>query len=166
MREPIKIAWASEEFEGMKPTVYDWARMAAFIDGEGHISICANRTSVGNRRYQARIIISNTNPVLPNWLKETFGGFLLFRDVQKRNPKAKQVYIWNCTSQRAAWILHNCMPWLILKGAQAKILMELQECINKSRTSLGAPIALQDAARREDLKQQLHKLNARGSTRE
>ena len=31
--------WKAEEFDGLKPTVYDWCRVAAFLDGEGNLNI-------------------------------------------------------------------------------------------------------------------------------
>ena len=156
--------WGAEEFDGRKPTVYDWVRAAAFIDGEGNVNI----TTIYDKRranpihYQARVLIGNTNPALAVWLRKTFGGNIVLRDMQRHNPRAKQTYIWSATSARAAWIMHNCMPWFLLKQAQAEVLLQMQEEIDQTRQGRNRTVAPERLAVRLDLKNQLHKLNAKG----
>lgn len=155
--------WKAEEFDGLKPTVYDWVRMAAFLDGEGNLNINPRYDTRNNSRgwqVQVRILIGNTNPALPVWLRKTFGGNIILRQV--KNLKAKDSYIWSCTSARAAWVLTNCMPWFLLKSAQAEILISLQEEIDATRQGRGRRVADASVERRMLLKQELHKLNAKG----
>jgi hypothetical protein len=158
--------WKAEEFDGLKPNVYDWVRMAAFLDGEGNMNINPitdkRRSFNGGLRYQVRILIGNTNPALPVWLRETFGGNIVLRNSQLHNPRAKQSYIWSCTSARAAWILQNCLPWFLLKLAQAKLLITLQEEIDTTRQGRNKFVAPERLVRRQEIKDQLHKLNAKG----
>jgi hypothetical protein len=158
--------WKAEEFDGLKPTTYDWCRMAAFLDGEGNMNINPindKRRKLNNGlHYQVRILIGNTNPALPVWLRETFGGNIVLRNAQKYNPRAKQTYIWSCTSARAAWILQNCLPWFLLKLAQAKLLITLQEEIDGTRQGRSRVIAPERLERRQAIKDELHKLNAKG----
>jgi len=156
--------WKAEELEGHKPTVYDWVRMAAFLDGEGNLSIY---TTKDHRRktlnhMQTRVLIGNTNPALPAWLKETFGGNIVLRNSQKYNPRAKQAYIWSASSARAVWILHNCLPWFLLKAAQAKVIIQLQEDFDQTRQGTRQPVSQERLALRDSLKSELHKLNAKG----
>jgi len=157
--------WKAEEFDSLKPTVYDWARMAAFLDGEGHLNInpIYDKRRIKNPTHlQVRILIGNTNPALPVWLRETFGGNIVLRNSQRNNPRAKQSYIWSCTSARAAWIMHNAMPWFLLKEAQAKLLLTLQEEIDKTRQGRGKFVSPERLKQRMEIKNQLHKLNAKG----
>lgn len=159
--------WKADEFDGHKPTTYDWCRLAAFIDGEGNMNINPiydkRRVHTGNATHlQVRVLIGNTNPALPVWLREVFGGNIVLRNQQRTNPRAKQSYIWSCTSARAAWIMHNCMPWFLLKKAQAEILIQLQEEIDQTRQGRSRQVAPERLAIRMELKNQLHKLNAKG----
>lgn len=154
-------AWKSEELDGLKPTIYDWCRMAAFLDGEGHLNINPIPCRDGkNRRIQVRLIIGNTSAELGKWLKDNFGGNIVLR--QPKNPNARLQYIWSCTAARAAWILYNSLPWFVIKGAQAKILLTLQEEIDKTRQGRGRTVSDEQWNVRFELKSQLHKLNAVG----
>lgn len=156
--------WKAEEFDGLKPTVYDWVRMAAFLDGEGNLNInpIRDKSRKVAVRCQVRILIGNTNPALPVWIRETFGGNIVLRDVKRYNPRAKQSYIWSCTAGRAAWILYNCLPWFLLKGAQAKILISLQEDIDTTYQGRNRKVSQERLDQRLALKDVLHKLNAKG----
>jgi len=155
--------WKAEEFDGLKPTVYDWTRMAAFLDGEGHLNLNPIPLKAGRgRRIQVRIIIGNTSPALTTWLKETFGGNIVLRDMSKHNPNARLQYIWSCTSGRAAWVLTNCLPWFIIKAAQAKILIAMQTEIDKTRQGRGRTVSDEQWDIRFALKAELHKLNVVG----
>lgn len=154
--------WKTEEFDGLKPTTYDWCRMAAFIDGEGHLSISGTYTAKGRPRYQVRILIGNTNAELPLWLRETFGGHTVVRDAQRYNPRSKQSYIWSANAARACWIMKNCEPWFLMKLAQAKLLMQLQERIDLTRQGRGREVPPEEQTARMEIKQQLHKLNQKG----
>jgi hypothetical protein len=154
--------WKAEEFDGLKPTVYDWVRMAAFLDGEGNLNINPRRNRGHEVQVQVRILIGNTNPALAVWLRKTFGGNIVLRDSRRYNPNAKQTYIWSCTAARAAWVLTNCLPWFLLKGPQAEILISLQEEIDRTRQGRGRRVTDESWERRFALKDELHKLNAKG----
>ena len=154
--------WKAEEFDGLKPTVYDWCRVAAYIDGEGHLNINPSKTRIGNQRFTSRILIGNTNPALAIWLKDTFGGNIIIRQSRRWNPRAKDAYIWSCTAARACWILHNCTTWMLLKKDQARILMELQLSVDGTRQGRGRSVDLGVISYRSGLNEELHKLNAKG----
>jgi hypothetical protein len=69
------------------------------------------------------VTVANTDVRLMAWLKETFGGS--FKDANTDKYYAgknwKRSYHWGVSSHRAAWFLHNCMPYFIMKGEQAQI---------------------------------------------
>lgn len=152
-----KRLWRAEEFDGLKPTVYDWCRMAAFIDGEGCLQVNPYKKT---RKVQVRMLIGNTNPNLAAWLKPTFGGHVVI--TTKPSPKYKDAYIWSCTSGRAAWIMYNCLPWFLLKKAQAELLMELQTHIDQTRQGRGRRVSEEEYEYRDGVHAQIKKLNARG----
>lgn len=156
--------WKTEEFDGLKPTTYDWCRLAAFIDGEGNICITHNRTKKGSIRYMTRVLIGNTNAALPLWLKETFGGNIVSRSPKKYNPNSKHSYIWSANASRSCWILHNCAPWFLMKLAQAQLMMQLQERIDANNyQGRGREVPAEEQQARLEIKQQMHKLNAKGA---
>lgn len=155
----IRRQWRSEELAGLKPTVYDWVRIAAFIDGEGHLDI--NHCNNWKRSDVTRVIISNTHAGLPTWLVRTFGGTITMR--VHKNPKWKAQYIWSCASARAAWIIHNALPWLIIKHEQGKLLLELQDELDQTKQSRNhRGITAESFALRERISADLKKLNAKG----
>ncbi len=156
--------WKSEEFDDLKPTTYDWCRMAAFIDGEGCLDVntMAKRVQAGGTSYTVRIVLGNTNPRLAVWLKRTFGGSVKIRQNSEYNKNWKDSYIWVAMSTRAAWIMHNCLPWLLLKDAQASLLMSLQENIDLTRQGRGRSVDPESIAWRRQLKDELRLLNAKG----
>jgi hypothetical protein len=162
MTKTYKVAsrrqWKAEELDGLKPTVYDWCRMAAFLDGEGCLQF--NPYKRFRRKGQVRIIVLNTNPALPTWILQTFGGNVVIRD--HNNPKWKISYCWSCTAGRAAWIMHNCLPWFLLKKAQAELLLELQTHIDQTRQGRGRQISDEECAYRDGVHVEIKKLNAKG----
>jgi len=149
--------WKAEEFDGLKPTIYDWCRMAAFLDGEGNIQVNPYKKT---RKVQVRLIICNTNEILPLWLQENFGGNIIARP--QKNPKWKTAYVWSCTSGRACWVLFNSLPWLLLKESQAKLLMQLQEHIDTTPHGRGTRLSEAAHEYRDAVHIQIKKLNAKG----
>lgn len=102
----------------------DWARLAAFLDGEGSIMISIQRRS---KRWKPsrqpamslRIHVYNTDIRLINWLVETFGGQF---EVNSNSTHVKRpVYKWRCLGKDRRFILEGCMPYFILKKQQAEI---------------------------------------------
>jgi hypothetical protein len=150
--------WKAEELNGLKPTVYDWCRMAAFLDGEGSLQVNPYRKT---RKVQVRMLLVNTNPALSAWALQTFGGNVVIR--RHDNPKWKDAYVWSCTAARAAWIMHNCLPWFLLKKAQAELLMALQDHIDSViRQGRGRRISDEDHEYRDGVHAQVKRLNATG----
>jgi hypothetical protein len=72
----------------------DLAYAAGIFDGEGSVSIIHTKTGHTKadgsiyRHYRLQVCVVNTNPILCQWLKETFGGcitqsHLEFQDLRK-----------------------------------------------------------------------------------
>lgn len=159
-KKTLRGLWRSEELDGLKPTVFDWARLAAFIDGEGTIDI---NTSRAHPSFTARIIIGNTNPKLAMWLIKTFGGSVkLLKQSDKYRTRWKDQYIWYAMSTRAAWCLFNAQPWMLLKDAQAELLMALQTNIDSTKQGRGRTVSSESIELRKRIKDDLHMLNAKG----
>jgi len=98
---------------------------AGIIDGEGCIYI----TKVRDRRnsHSLYIWIGNTSKAMVDKLSELWGTVPFKRKPRStnicRNPR--QLWIWAVTGSRAAGILKQCRPYLIAKGLQADIALDL-----------------------------------------
>jgi hypothetical protein len=108
-----------------KPTEVDWARLAAFIDGEG--SIVINKAGKNGTRFTVRISISNTDPRLIHWIKNTFGGSVCIHRVS--NPKHRDSMKWDAACREAQTILQNCYQYLIIKREQADVALAYYETV-------------------------------------
>jgi len=103
----------------MEPTQIDWARLAAFIDGEGTIVIKSYKV----KYTQLFIRIANTDPRLPIWCKDVFGGQLYASDSNAIRKNGRRVYTWVLQSKKAELILRGCLPYFLLKKEQAEIAL-------------------------------------------
>lgn len=136
-----------------KPTKLDWARLAAYIDGEGAILI--NRSFWANKGWQKiwlRLNVTNTDPRLPQWCKKTFGVGNVNLSDRRRKPQHRQSFRWDVSSRQAETILRGCLPWFLIKKEEAEIALAFQE-------TLGGPgriVSQETWEKRELLRQQLH----------
>jgi|SRR5580692_2853114 hypothetical protein len=112
----------------MEPTQIDWARLAAFIDGEGTIVIKPYLV----KYTQLFVRIANTDPRLPLWCRKCFDhGKVYASDSQSRKfPGRMRVYTWIVQSKKAELILRGCLPYFILKKEQAEIALAYRETFN------------------------------------
>jgi len=94
----------------------DWARLAAFIDGEGTVRVYKAPTG----RWGLRVVISNTDIRLISWLEETFGGYVY--NVKPSTGNTKPSFQWIFAS-RIDLILAPCLPYFIIKRDQAEIAL-------------------------------------------
>jgi hypothetical protein len=108
----------------MEITKQDWIRLAAFIDGEGSIYIKPLQTK--SARYNQLVIhIANTDPRLPCWCQETFGGKVYRCDSNQRlnGDQQKIAYSWRIFSKNAENIIRGCLPYFLLKREQAEVAL-------------------------------------------
>lgn len=114
-------------------SLIDWARLAAYIDGEGHIAINQEQ-----RGYQyIRIVVTNTDPRLIAWLLTTFGG-----GVMKGKPQSerhRKVYKWSASCRHAEALLRAAQPFFITKRDQAEIALAFQDTLAGYRKGNNIP---------------------------
>ena len=73
-------------------TDVDWARLAAFIDGEGTIFI---QRAGARGPHCLVVIVSNTSPLLTAWLETTFGGNVYFSHSAALRARSSRIcYSW------------------------------------------------------------------------
>jgi hypothetical protein len=111
------------------------AYLAGAIDADGYITIGRSTRKVGNRYghtptyYVAKVGFVETSPIIPDLLKETFGGSTYQH--QPKNPSHKRVYSWQVSSKIAGPTLHALMPFLRLKQCQAELTLALIEMMRR-----------------------------------
>jgi hypothetical protein len=107
----------------------DWARLAAYIDGEGSIQIRPHRA---RSNHALNISITNTDYRLLVWLESNFGG-KIYKVVGCKTTTKKHVWRWEARAAGCRPILEGCLPYFIVKREQAEIaiafknLCELQK---------------------------------------
>lgn len=141
----------------------DWARMAAFIDGEGHIRIglTVHRTPKlsGRTHYECiDIIVTNCDPRLIQWLHQNFGG-RAYPKKQKLNPRWRPSFCWTLSAVQAAAVLKGCLPYFVIKREQAELALAMQATMVKCGVK-GTPQHVIDT--RRVIRSQLMSLTARG----
>ena len=146
-------------------SVADWARMAAFIDGEGCLCIRRyfnkTRQAVG---HHLRIQIANTDARLVLWLRDTF----LIGNVHVRRvgtDKNRTLYTWEVTGKAAEFVLRNCYQYLVVKVDQADVAMRFQqECTGFERNGRGNKLSPEVVAKREELSRLISDLKYKPQT--
>jgi hypothetical protein len=149
------------------PNEIDWARLAAYIDGEGMIDIHTHRQwreHLGrtHETMYVRIAIGNTDPRLAQWCQRLFGGNISFNRKDHQHPKWRNILTWYVTSKTAVEIISNCLPYFLLKREQAEIALVFQETVFRVGRSGHTTATL---GRRQQLQQQMkHLKRAQQST--
>lgn len=151
----------------------EWARLAAFLDGEGHITIARQTSSWRKNRsphpcqHVAHVSISNTDPRLPMWLRDTFGGSQVEQQKHAKNPNWKDIFHWRVTGKNASLILRGCYQYLILKRDQADIALAFNSLLeNGSYRGTRNSVSQEDWNKREEFCKNIHILTARGKRAE
>jgi hypothetical protein len=98
----------------------DWAKLAAYIDGEGCISIMKCNPAFNRQTWILSVTVSNTDPRLPQWIKDRVGGQFSSQAVGTRKATLP-IFHWNVRNKQAELVLRNCLPHFVIKREQAEI---------------------------------------------
>lgn len=143
-----------------EPTIAELCYLAGVLDSDGCLSITKNIGLRKNPRYVFAMNVTNTSETLMIWLVEKFGGFYNHR--RQMSERHKITYGWHHRNGSAFWILKLVEPHLIIKGAQARVAIQLLE--NWKTTQGGFASCIEDAEveRREGCYLQMKVLNRFG----
>lgn len=148
-----------------EPSEIDWARLAAFIDGEGCIRITERKNPKWKRAYlSTQIVVANTDPKLPVWLKATLGGAVYERKHNQSHPRAKywaNCLSWVISAAMAKHVLECCMPYFIIKRDQAETALAFQATLGHLKGNKKTPPEVIE--RQYQFKQELSELKGRAS---
>ncbi len=139
-------------------TCAESAYIAGIIDGEGCISMSKIKTR-NSFSIKKRIMVANSNLLLIDWLHKTTGVGTVNEHCNGRNTQNgwKKQHIWYLTSKTGVELIHQIMPYLILKKQQAELFTEMFYLQNLSRRS-----SKFNEPRQEDILKEMHVLNQRG----
>jgi len=149
------------------PTEIDYARLAAYIDGEGSIRIY-KRKSKGctNPNYRMEIRVYNTDVRLVRWCKETFGGSI--SGARSKGPGCRPELYWVSHTSIAEELLVLCRPYLLIKGERADLALAFRKTYSESRrdgTKRGHfnETSIEMQYKREQLRLAMLELNKKGA---
>jgi LAGLIDADG DNA endonuclease family protein len=101
--------------------------IAGFFDGEGSIGLyperCKRKYGI-YRHYRFSVSLGNSDPIVPLYLKARFGGSVHHYERSKKMKNRQDAWLWNMSSKRAAEFLRAILPFLVVKKAQAEVVLE------------------------------------------
>jgi hypothetical protein len=98
---------------------------AGLFDGEGYVgidTISRSNKSI-NFNLGVRVIISQKDGLIMNWLKDNFGGNVY----QQRNGSKYFIYRWRLHSKKAVKFLETIYPYAIIKKPQIKFAIKFDK---------------------------------------
>jgi hypothetical protein len=166
-----RMNWREAAYMGFQPTEMDWARLAAYIDGEGSIGLGVRRASKESysETLMGKVIVTNTDQRLVQWCFETFGMNFYGKAIRPgkragREQNWKGCFYAQACSYKAAWVCLHCLPWFLLKREQAELVIANQKTTQVGLFKRGVAVKTpQDILEyRKSLKAKLNELNRRG----
>lgn len=107
------------------------AYLAGLIDGEGCIMLTRGFDKRhGGERFQAIVTVTNSNRAMIDWLEERFPDVPSARlNYRSRHGHGgtlwKPTWDWRPTNRKAIPVLEEALPYLVCKGEQARIVLEV-----------------------------------------
>jgi hypothetical protein len=110
----------------------DFARLAAYVDGEGSLTISPFRTKSSRTGTSMHVgmQVCNTDPALPQWCLDTFGGSVNVTakyDNKSDHRRKLKLYRWDAGTTLVEHLLRRCLPFFVIKRRQAEIVLEFRE---------------------------------------
>jgi hypothetical protein len=147
----------------------DLARLAAYIDGEGGITINSyfQNERNGSRRQHQRVVVqvSNSDIRLLDWCKSITGvGTVQFSNRRNKlfgERNWKPVYVWSCANTKAYEVVMAVHPYLIIKRERAEIVEAFQKLVLRG-TNRRKGVPPENQTQRLQLVHDIRQLNRRG----
>jgi hypothetical protein len=164
MKTRISIEEFNAKISGVP--IIDFARLAAFIDGEGSILISRALPIAKHRQksitYSLAVVITNTSPQLIAWLYDNFGGSVHNKkpsEGSKSFRSKRPIWSWHLQEKQAEVVLRKCLRYFIIKQQQAEIGIAF--CALKKRSGPRfVRVSKQSLRQRENLHNKIHLLNS------
>lgn len=110
-------------------TKEEWAYTAGVIDADGCIQAPKGAGKLArNAHHRVEIHVVQKDVRLIDYLASSFGGSVNVV-IRHHASGVRHYYRWMVTGIKAGTVLRGIIPYLVLKGAQARIGLELQALI-------------------------------------
>jgi hypothetical protein len=115
------------------------AYAAGFIDGEGCLAITSRRKPEGRATYyETLMVVSQIDPAPLRELQAAFGGSIHILHTEYRIRKAwRPAHRWHLSGTRLRACLQSLRPYLRVKAAQADLMLEFFEVLDRTRVNYG-----------------------------
>jgi len=97
------------------------AYVAGLIDGEGQVTIATKRS----KKHAAVVAVTMVDRAPLDVLASTYGGRVY--TLTSKNDNWKTPYRWQVSDQLAENVLRDVRPFLLVKGPQADLCLQLRE---------------------------------------
>lgn len=147
----------------LNPSTEALAYFAGVLDSDGCIAVSKMKPGqqrTKNPRYVLGVIVTNTSPVLMDWLVENFGG--TYKARKKAEPHHKVTYTWQRTNGYCVDLLKLVAPHLLIKQDRALLGIELIEGWVTQHNGPGTKTPPEEVARREAIWAKMSELNQFG----
>lgn len=135
-----------------------WA--AGFIDGDGFITIQDRKTKIKEKVYNGHYIrlgCCQASEIPLKELQRLFGGTIREKNSgpNRENYNRKTQYIWCVSTQQAAEVIEQLLPYLVHKKEVAQLALEFQQ-------TMGSHYKVPEETKlyRELLKEKIQTLNS------
>lgn len=143
------------------------AYVAGVIDGEGYIGVAKTKQtgSMRSTRYAGVLIVGNTSRRLIQELVAVFGiGSISYR---RGSERKKGFFLWAIQSRNARDVLVRVRPYLVVKRAQADLVIEFVDGFESFKGGRpgkfgGQTVSEPEIARRARIYEELRQLNRVG----
>jgi len=155
-----KAYWERKKDRPLSLSVEEAAYVAAFIDGEGTISIrkYKRKSIAGGMRYNSVVEMSNTHVGVMQYLRGLIGPARYYI-YKKQRDNQKTCYRFIIPSNVQRWLLETIIPYLVIKKRQAEIAIEFLSLLGKKEYGKED----ENLEKREKFYQEIHDLNHRGT---
>jgi len=136
----------------------EWIYLAGLMDGDGHFILSQTKYNGRPSGYRPGVGITNSNPLLIEFLSEKLGGFLQKNEIKEREygyKQRRQLYQFHARGHHIIPFLEQVEPHLVAKRQQAQLL--IRYCLLKLFKKRG-PITEEET----EIYNMMKALNSRG----
>jgi hypothetical protein len=143
-------------------TQIEWAQLAAYVDGEGYISLTRKSRKEGKwawHTFDISVRVANTDVRLPNWCQQRFGGSVQMTYAKQYRGR-KSLYTWSVYGKKTKEILQGIAPYSVIKREQIEIGLAYIETMSKTKNvyTKGKYVPEEIRTQRNNLFEQMQKL--------
>jgi len=109
----------------MNVTAVEAAYLAGIVDGEGSISMTRTKDRGHSRYWRVVLSVASCDRELIEWLAAKWRGATLF-DMDRGDGRRLQ-HRWTVVGHAMRQVLHDVMPYLIIKRARAEWAAEVMQ---------------------------------------